>query len=88
MWTLTPSSSWSNSSPRATRPWTKFKPLLYAEAAIPHFWRLEFDPAPRLIVSELHTGRYVETTTALAGATTRIHAPFTVGIDPAGLSRQ
>lgn len=31
----------------------KFKPLLYAEAAIPHFWRLEFDPAPRLIVSEL-----------------------------------
>ncbi|MCX4581222.1 Uma2 family endonuclease [Streptomyces sp. NBC_01571] len=26
----------------------KLKPLLYAEAAIPHFWRLEFDPAPRL----------------------------------------
>ncbi|MFF2364610.1 hypothetical protein ACFVU0_18185 [Streptomyces sp. NPDC058122] len=24
----------------------KFKPLLYAEAAIPHFWRLEFEPAP------------------------------------------
>ncbi|MFD7607877.1 hypothetical protein [Streptomyces mirabilis] len=63
-------------------------PLPYAEAAIPHFWRLEFDHAPRLIVSELHAGRYVETTTALAGATTRIHAPFTVDIDPAGLSRQ
>ncbi|XER99913.1 hypothetical protein HEP87_57225 [Streptomyces sp. S1D4-11] len=30
---------------------------LYAEAAIPHFWRLEFDPAPRLIVNELHAGR-------------------------------
>ncbi|MFD1275924.1 hypothetical protein ACFQ51_42650 [Streptomyces kaempferi] len=44
----------------------KFKPLLYAEAAIPHFWRLEFDPAPRLIVSELQGGRYVETITALA----------------------
>ena len=44
----------------------KFKPLRYAEAAIPHFWRLEFDPAPRLIVSELHVGRYVESTTALA----------------------
>ncbi|MFD8218725.1 Uma2 family endonuclease [Streptomyces sp. NPDC059697] len=66
----------------------KFKPLLYAEAAIAHFWRLEFDPAPRLIVSELHAGRYVETTTALAGATTRIHAPFPVDIDPAGLTRQ
>ncbi|MEU0823225.1 Uma2 family endonuclease [Streptomyces mirabilis] len=66
----------------------KFKPLLYAEAAIPRFWRLEFDPAPRLIVSELHAGRYVETTTALAGATTRINAPFPVDIDPAGLTRQ
>ncbi|WP_241539981.1 Uma2 family endonuclease [Streptomyces sp. M41(2017)] len=31
----------------------KVKPLLYAEAVIPHFWRLEFEPAPRLIVSEL-----------------------------------
>ncbi|MCX4581456.1 Uma2 family endonuclease [Streptomyces sp. NBC_01571] len=66
----------------------KVKPLLYAEAAIPHFWRLEFEPAPRLIVSELHGGRYVETVTALAGATTHIHAPFGVDIDPAGLARQ
>ncbi|MFF3488223.1 Uma2 family endonuclease [Streptomyces sp. NPDC002701] len=66
----------------------KFKPLLYAEAAIPHFWRLEFDPAPRLIVSELRAGRYVETTTALAGTTTRINTPFAVDIDPAGLARQ
>ncbi|MFE2698241.1 Uma2 family endonuclease [Streptomyces mirabilis] len=62
----------------------EFKPLLYAEAAIPHFWRLEFEPAPRLIVSELQACRYVETTTALAGATTRINAPFPVDIDPAG----
>src|SRR5690242_8679656 len=23
----------------------KVKPMLYAEAAVPHFWRLEFDPA-------------------------------------------
>ncbi|MFD8000320.1 hypothetical protein [Streptomyces mirabilis] len=66
----------------------KFKPLLYAEAVIPHFWRLEFDPAPRLIVSELHAGRYVATTTAFAGATTRINAPCPVDIDPAGLTRQ
>lgn len=66
----------------------KFKPLLYAEAAIPHFWRLEFEPAPRLIVSELHGGQYVETVTALASATTQIHAPFAVDIDPAGLVRQ
>ncbi|MGW2555105.1 hypothetical protein [Streptomyces sp. NPDC001635] len=66
----------------------KFEPLLFAEAAIPHFWRLEFDPAPRLIVSELHGGRYVEKATVLVGATTRIDAPFPVDIDPAGLARQ
>ncbi|MGY1451672.1 Uma2 family endonuclease [Streptomyces sp. SS8] len=66
----------------------KFKPMLYAEAAIPHFWRLEFDPAPMLVVHELEGGRYTERTTALAGTTTRLDAPFTVEIDPAGLVRQ
>ncbi|MEU5436456.1 Uma2 family endonuclease [Streptomyces sp. NPDC020719] len=66
----------------------KLKPLLYAEAAIPHYWRLEFDPAPRLIVSELDGGRYTETTIALPGIVTRIEAPFLLEIDPAGLARQ
>jgi Uma2 family endonuclease len=66
----------------------KIKPMLYAEASIPHFWRLEFDPAPMLAVYELRGGRSVETTTALAGATTRLEAPFPMAIDPAGLSRQ
>ncbi|MDP5312507.1 Uma2 family endonuclease [Streptomyces poriferorum] len=66
----------------------KFKPMLYAEAAIPHFWRLEFDPAPMLVVYELQSGRYVERTTALAGVTTSLDAPFAVTIDPADLSRQ
>lgn len=66
----------------------KFKPMLYAEAAIPHFWRLEFDPAPMLVVHELEDGRYVERTTALAGATTRLDIPFPVAIDPAELARQ
>jgi hypothetical protein len=66
----------------------KFKPMLYAEAAIPHFWRLEFDPAPMLVGYELEGGRYVERSTALAGATTRLDAPFPVEVDPAGLVRQ
>ncbi|WP_234434259.1 Uma2 family endonuclease [Streptomyces sp. NRRL F-5126] len=66
----------------------KLKPMLYAEAAIPHFWRLEFDPAPMLVVYELRGGRYVERTTALSGATTRLDTPFPVDIDPAGLARQ
>lgn len=66
----------------------KLKPLLYAEAAIPHYWRLEFDPAPRLIISELDGGRYTETVIALPGTTTRTEAPFLFEIDPAGLARQ
>ncbi|MFJ8935946.1 Uma2 family endonuclease [Streptomyces sp. NPDC102365] len=66
----------------------KVKPMLYAEAAIPNFWRLEFDPAPMLVIYELQGGRYVERSTALAGATTHLDAPFPIAIDPAGLSRQ
>lgn len=65
----------------------KFKPLLYAEAAVPHYWRLEFDPAPRLIVSELDGGRYAEMATALPGTVTRIKEPFPFEIDPAGLAQ-
>lgn len=66
----------------------KFKPMLYAEAAIPHFWRLEFDPAPMLVVHEWEAGRYVERRTALAGVTTHLDVPFPIALDPAELSRQ
>ncbi|MFG2895227.1 Uma2 family endonuclease [Streptomyces sp. NPDC048248] len=65
----------------------KLKPLLYAEAAIPHYWRLEFDPAPRLICSKLDGGRYVETATALPGAMTSLTEPFAFDIDPAGIAQ-
>ncbi|MEW1551070.1 Uma2 family endonuclease [Streptomyces tsukubensis] len=65
----------------------RLKPLLYAEAGIPHYWRLEFDPAPRLIVGELDHGRYVERTTA-PGVVTRIDHPFPLKIDPAGIARR
>ncbi|MFI8952074.1 hypothetical protein ACIGO6_37010 [Streptomyces sp. NPDC053750] len=66
----------------------KFKPMLYAEPAIPHFWRLELDLAPMLVVYELEGGRYVKRTSALPGATTDLNTPFPVAIDQAGLSRQ
>lgn len=65
----------------------KLKPMLYAEAAIPHLWRLEFDPAPRLICGDLVGGRYVEKTTALAGTVTRLEEPFPFEVDPAGLAQ-
>ncbi|MCM2579006.1 hypothetical protein [Streptomyces meridianus] len=59
-----------------------------SRAAIPHFWRLEVDPAPMLVVYELEDGRYVERTTALAGATAHLDSPFPIAIDSAGLFRQ
>lgn len=65
----------------------KFKPMLYAEAAIPHFWRVELDPAPALIVYELEGSRYAERITALAGAVIHLDAPFPVNLDPASLTR-
>lgn len=66
----------------------RFKPLLYTEAGIPAYWRLEADPAPVLVISELEGGRYLERTTGLSGAVTRIDDPFPFEIDPAGLVRQ
>jgi len=45
-------------------------------------------PAPRLVVGELHSGRYVERTTALAGTTTHIGAPFPADLDPGALTQQ
>jgi len=66
----------------------RFKPLLYAEAGIPAYWRLESDPAPMLVISELQNGRYVERTTALAGAVTRIETRSPSRSDPAGLIHQ
>ncbi|CAL9438869.1 hypothetical protein [Streptomyces sp. enrichment culture] len=61
--------------------------MLYAEAAVPHFWWLEFDHAPMLAVYELQGGRYVERTTAFSGTTMHLNAPFSLAIDPMGLAR-
>ncbi|MFF3565753.1 Uma2 family endonuclease [Streptomyces sp. NPDC002574] len=36
----------------------RLKPLLYAEAGIASYWRVEPDPAPRLVITELGGGRY------------------------------
>ncbi|MFD6479316.1 Uma2 family endonuclease [Streptomyces anulatus] len=65
----------------------KLKPSLYAAAGIRHYWRIELDPAPRLLAGDLHAGAYDETE-HLAGATARIEAPFLVSFDPAVLARR
>jgi Uma2 family endonuclease len=66
----------------------KLKPALYAAAGIAHYWRLELEPAPRLIVGQLQHGSYADAPPFLAGATARINEPFPVAFDPARLARR
>ncbi|MFJ5712046.1 Uma2 family endonuclease [Streptomyces sp. NPDC093105] len=64
------------------------KPPYYAEAGIEHLWRLELEPAPALVVSELSDGRYVERVVAEAGRGTVVEKPFPVEVDPGRLVSQ
>lgn len=64
------------------------KPAMYAEAAIPVYWRVELQDTPRIVVSTLSRGRYVTKSTATAGTRNRITRPFPVEIDPADLTRR
>ena len=64
------------------------KPAMYAEAAIPVYWRVELQDAPKIVVSSLSRGRYVTRTTLTAGSRGRITRPFAVEIDPADLTRR
>jgi Uma2 family endonuclease len=63
------------------------KPLMYAEAGIPVYWRVELRTSPEIVVSSLSRGVYVTRATATAGTRTRIAVPFAVEIDPADLTR-
>ena len=63
------------------------KPAMYAEAAIPVYWRVELQDTPRIVVSSLSRGRYITRSTVVAGTSGRITRPFTVEIDPARLTR-
>ncbi len=64
------------------------KPAMYAEAAIPVYWRVELQDTPRIVVSSLSRGRYVTRSTLTAGTTGHVTKPFPVKIDPAGLIRR
>ncbi|MEV1048734.1 Uma2 family endonuclease [Streptomyces sp. NPDC049916] len=65
----------------------KLKPQLYAAADIRHYWRIELEPAPRLLAGDLQAGTYAETE-HLAGAPARIEASFPIAFDPAVLARR
>ena len=62
----------------------KMKPAMYSAAGIPHFWRVELDPAARLYAGQLHAGTYSDTIVP-AGMPARIEQPFPIDIDPGDL---
>lgn len=64
---------------------TRTKPSLYAAAGIPHYWRLELEPAPALYLAERSGSGYTETAAVLAGTTASLGEPFPLRIDPASL---
>ncbi|MFD7918467.1 Uma2 family endonuclease [Streptomyces sp. NPDC059740] len=63
----------------------RLKPSLYADAGVPHYWRLDLDPAPRLHLGRLR-GRGYEEHTVVAGQRTRVRKPFEVWVDPGALA--
>ena len=64
------------------------QPVLYAEAGIPVYWRVELHGTPRIVASSLSRGRYVTRTTLDAGTVGRITRPFPLELDPADLTRR
>ncbi|MFG2824813.1 Uma2 family endonuclease [Kitasatospora sp. NPDC048365] len=62
------------------------KPSLYAAAGVPHYWRVELDPVPRLHLGRLQRGGYVNRVVQV-GETTALDDPITLDIDPAALRR-
>jgi len=64
------------------------KSAMYAEAAIPVYWRVELQGTPKIVVSTLTRGRYVTRTTLTAGTRGRIARPFAVELDPADLTQR
>jgi len=63
------------------------KPLMYAEAGIPVYWRVELQGAAKIVVCSLSRGRYITGATVTAGTRGRITRPFAVEIDPGELTR-
>ncbi|GAA1976838.1 Uma2 family endonuclease [Kitasatospora viridis] len=64
----------------------RLKPSLYAAAGIPHYWRVELDPAPRFYLGRLELGSYQERLVQV-GERAVLDDPFALELDPAGLLR-
>ncbi|WP_424217634.1 Uma2 family endonuclease (plasmid) [Streptomyces sp. BI20] len=67
----------------------KLKPVLYAAAGIPFYWRVELEPAPRLLAGTLTAGGggYLERE-HLSGVAAAFDEPFPITFDPARLREE
>jgi Uma2 family endonuclease len=74
------------SPPTVSMDWA-VKPVMYAEAGIPVYWRAELQGTPKIVASLPSCGRYITRTTLVAGTPGRITRPFAVELDPADLTR-
>jgi Uma2 family endonuclease len=63
------------------------KPIRYAEAGIPHFWRIEIegDRTPYVVRHVLVGDRYAEVGTVFAGDEETVDVPFPITLRPADL---
>jgi Uma2 family endonuclease len=64
------------------------RPVMYADAGIPVYWRVELAGTPKIVACSLSRGRYLTRTTLAAGTPGRIARPFPVELDPADLTRR
>ena len=64
------------------------KPVMYAEAGIPGYWRVELQGTPNLVACSLSCGRYVTRTTLVAGSPGRITRSFAVELEPTDLTHR
>jgi hypothetical protein len=75
-------------SPSTTAIDRAVRPVMYAEAGIPVYWRVDLQGTPKVVACSLSRGRYVTRATLVAGAPGRITRPFAVELDPAELTRR
>jgi Uma2 family endonuclease len=63
------------------------KPVLYAQAGILNFWRVEVVNGPSVTAYCLEGDNYKESGSAQAGQTLTVAEPFEIKLDPGGLIR-
>ncbi|MFF0491377.1 Uma2 family endonuclease [Nocardia sp. NPDC004068] len=63
----------------------RIKRIEYAQAGIPHYWIVDFRPAPRIEVLELQRGEYVSTRMITGDELLVVGDPFEISVTPSTL---